>query len=98
MVRWVVLVLLLGVMAVSPAQSQSFGPPVAPQQLLVLLDRYGNPRFTLAIYMAQWQSDTLHGLKPGSFLDYARTRVPRLRPKGVSHPLENVDRGVVVSV
>jgi hypothetical protein len=56
MARRVVLVLLLGVMAVPRAQSQSFGPPVAPQQLLVLLDRYGNPRFTLAVYMAEWQS------------------------------------------
>jgi hypothetical protein len=50
------LVLLLSGLMVPAVQAQSFGPPVSPDLLLVLLDRQGNVRFTLSAYNATWES------------------------------------------
>lgn len=46
---------LLSAVAV-PTQAQSFGPPVPSRLILVLLDRAGNPRFTLSAYSAYWEN------------------------------------------
>src|SRR5262249_15203765 len=55
-----VLVLLavcsLHLMVVSGARGQTFGPPVATETLLQLLDREGNVRFTLASYYTRWEN------------------------------------------
>jgi hypothetical protein len=40
----------------SPAQAQSFGPPLLGEVIYQLQDREGNVRFTLGAYAAQWQN------------------------------------------
>lgn len=58
MARWLVW-LLIGLSALCcgvPAGAQTFGPPVATELVLVLLDREGNVRLTLAGYYAGWQN------------------------------------------
>jgi hypothetical protein len=40
----------------TPAEAQSFGPPVPTQTMLVLLDKSGHPRFTLSSYVAEWEN------------------------------------------
>ena len=42
--------------ASAPACAQSFGPPVPTDLILVLLDKSGHQRFTLASYAAQWEN------------------------------------------
>jgi hypothetical protein len=56
MSRIIALIALLIGLGTGPARAQTFGPPVPTERLLVLLDREGNVRFTLASYYAQWEN------------------------------------------
>jgi hypothetical protein len=50
------LVYFLAGPTVRPARAQSFGPPVPTELVLVLLDREGSVRFTLASYYTAWEN------------------------------------------
>src|SRR5207244_1528841 len=50
------LALLLAGTSGSPAPAQTFGPPIPTELVLVLLNREGSVRFTLATYYTQWEN------------------------------------------
>jgi hypothetical protein len=50
------LIAFLALTLPSAVRGQSFGPPLVNEVLYQLQDREGNPRVTVAAYMAQWQN------------------------------------------
>jgi hypothetical protein len=85
---FVLFVSLWLIIASTPARAQSFGPPVATELVLVLLDREGSVRFTLSGYYTEWEnpfritvyrySDLLDRRVAGHFRLQARTPVSPL--------------------